>query len=97
MLTPVEAKRTEPVRNHHGTGLRILLQKFGDGGLERIQFAGALPASRAACRCDQILRDGSTCQVEMTGDFAHGPVFRPVQAMNRVDLFRGQHDSAATV
>jgi hypothetical protein len=35
--------------------------------------------------------------VKMTGDLAHRPVFGPVQAMNRVDLFRGQHDSAATV
>lgn len=40
---------------------------------------------------------GSACQMEMAGNLAHRPVFGPVQAMNRVDLFRGQHDSAATV
>src|SRR6266851_3729465 len=95
--TTVEAKWAEPLRDHHGTRLRILLQQFGDGGFERIQFAGALSASCAACRCDQVLGDGSASQVEMTGDLAHRPVLGPVQAMNRVDLFRGQHDSAATV
>jgi len=95
--TTVEAERTETLRDHHGTRLGILLQQFGDGGFERIQFAGALPMSRAACRRDQILGDGSTSQVKMTGDLAHRPVLGPVQAMNRVDLFRGQHDSAATV
>jgi hypothetical protein len=35
--------------------------------------------------------------VEMMGDLAHRPMLGPVQAMNRVDLFRSQHDSAATV
>jgi len=36
------------LRDHHGTRLRILLQQFGDGGFERIQFADALPASSKA-------------------------------------------------
>jgi hypothetical protein len=35
--------------------------------------------------------------VKMTGDLAHRAVLGPVQAMNRVDLFGGQHDSAATI
>ena len=95
--TTGEAEWAEPLRDHHGTRLCILLQQFGDGGFERIQLAGALPGSRAACRCGQVLGDGSTSQVEMTGDLAHRPMLGPVQAMNRVDLFRGQHDSAATV
>src|SRR6266849_2403658 len=96
-LLPRVTMQLLSLRDHHGTRLRILLQQFGDGGFERIQFAGALPASRAACRCDQVVGNRSTSQVEMTGDLAHGPVFGPVQVMNRVDLFRGQHDSAATV
>jgi hypothetical protein len=61
------------------------------------QLAEVLGSATPISRCDQVLGDGSTSQVKMTGDLAHRPVFGPVQAMNRVDLFRGQHDSAATV
>jgi len=41
-----EAEQAEPLRDHHGTGLRILLQQIGDSGFERLQFTGTLPASR---------------------------------------------------
>ena len=57
-----EAERAEPLRDHHGTGFGILLQPLGDGGLERIQFAGTLPASGAARRRGQILGDGSAAR-----------------------------------
>ena len=43
--TTGEAERAESLLDHRGTGVRILFQQFGDGGLEGIQFAGARPGS----------------------------------------------------
>ena len=76
--------------------IRVLLEKFGDGGLERIQLAGALSSSGGAGRRGQVLGDGSTPQVEMTSNLAHRPLLGEVQAMNGVDLFCRQHGLAAT-
>ena len=92
--TTGEAEWAEPLRDDHGAGVRILFQQFGNRGIERIQLAGALPGSGPARRCRQVLGDGSPSQVQMTSDLAHRPVLGPVQAMNRVDLFCGQHAAA---
>ena len=89
--TATEAQRAEPLCDDHRTGFRILLQQFRDRGFERIQFAGALPRSGRACRLGQVLGDGSASEVKMTRDLAHRPVLGEVQAMNDVDLFRGEH------
>jgi len=56
-----------------------------------VQLAGALPPSGGASRCEQILGDGSTADVEMTRDLAHRPVLGEVEAMNGVDLFGREH------
>ena len=63
-------------------------------GLERIQLAVTLTGSRGPRRCEDVFGDRSATDVEMTGDLAHRPVFGPVQAMNFVDLFGGQHGPA---
>lgn len=39
--TTLEAQGAKSLCDDHGAGLCILLQQFGDGGFERIQFAGA--------------------------------------------------------
>ncbi|PYU22728.1 MAG: hypothetical protein DMG30_13960 [Acidobacteria bacterium] len=89
--TTAEAERPESLCDHRGRGLRILLQELGDGGLEGIQLARALTGSGGLRRRHEIFDDGSTPDVQMTGDFAHRPVLGPVQAMNFVDLLGAQH------
>jgi len=91
--TTAEAELPESLCDHRGRGMSILLEKLGDGGLERIQFAGALTGSGGLRRRGEIFGDGSAPDVQMTGDLAHRPVLGPVQAMNFVDLFRAQHGS----
>ena len=71
--------------------LRILLKELGDRGLEGIQLTRALTGSGVLRRGDEIFGDGSAPDVQMTGDFAHRPVFGPLQAMNFVDLLDAQH------
>ena len=79
--------------HYHGTSMRILLEKLGDGGLEGIQLAGALTGSGGLRRRGEIFGDSSAPDVQMRGDVAQRPVLGPVQAMNFVDLFRCQHGS----
>jgi len=75
--------------NDDGAGLRISLQQFGDGGFERIQFARTLPPGGRACWRGQILGDGSTSKVEVTGNLADRPVLGEVEAMKGIDLLGG--------
>jgi len=79
--------------HHHGSSMRILLEKLGDGGLEGIQLARALTGSGGLRRRGEIFGDSSAPDVQMRGDVAQRPVLGPVQAMNFVDLFRCQHGS----
>src|SRR5437016_11286894 len=85
--TTAEAQGPESLCNHRGTGMRILLQELGDGGLEGIQLARALTGSGGLRRREEIFGDGSAADVQMTGDREHRPVLRTVQAMSFVGLF----------
>src|SRR5208283_3393437 len=76
----------------HGAGDRgILFQPFGNGGLEGIEFARARPLCGPLRRRIQIFPDGVPAHAEMAFDFTDGPALRPVQAMQVVDLFGGEH------
>ncbi len=74
-------------------GHGILLQQFGDGGLEGIELAGALSGSGGLRRCIEVLGQRSAADVQMTRDLAQRPLLEPVQAMNFVDLIGGEHGS----
>ena len=79
------------MRDHYCAGGWVLGEQFGDGRLERIQFAGTLSPCRGCGRRLQVLGHRWAADVEMVGDLAQGPVFGPVQAMNGVDLVRSKH------
>ena len=91
----VEPERTEPLRDHHGAGGRVLGEPFGDGWLKRVQLAGPLPCRRPWRRRLQVLGQRAAADMQMPGDLARRPVLGPVQAMNGIDLVRGQHLSDA--
>jgi hypothetical protein len=69
----------------------IFFQPLGDGGLERIELADALPSSGALCRRIQVLPDGVPAHAEMTFDLADRPALGPIETMQIVELFGGEH------
>jgi hypothetical protein len=76
--------------DNRGRHAGILFQPFGDGGLEGVQFAVALPLGRSLCRRIEILLDGSPAHAQMPFNLADWPVLGPVQAMQVVDLIGGE-------
>ena len=85
----VEAERPEPLSNHGGTRIRILFEELRDDGLEGILLTGTLTGSRGPRRCEDVLGDRSSADVEMTGDLARRPVLGPVAAEVLTHLDRG--------
>src|ERR1039457_6757633 len=55
-------------------GAGVLLQQFGDGGLEALQLAGAGPGRRRLRRRLQILLDGPPTHSQVLFNLANGPV-----------------------
>ena len=68
-----------------------MLKPFLDRWLEGIQFASSGPMRWSLRRLDQIFRYRAPADMQLPCDFAHGPVFDKVEAMNLVDLFVRQH------
>src|SRR3974390_914693 len=81
---PFVAERPKTLQDDHRTGARVFLQQAGDGRLERIDLAGSRTASWSLNRRVQVLPQGFTCQVQVAGDLAHGPMFTVVQPVNFV-------------
>ena len=87
----VEAAPAQSLENHDGTGVGVLLQQFTDGGVKRLQLAGALGPGTWLRRLDQIFGHRAPVQVQVTGDLSQRPLLVPVKAVNLVDLFVAQH------
>ena len=60
-------------------------------GFLGIQNAATLPAGDGGGGIVQIFGDGVAANVQMVGDPAGGPMLGPMQAVNGVDLFGGEH------
>ena len=71
----------------------VLLQQFGNGRLEEIQFTDAGPRRRCLRRRFQILLDSVPTHAQMLFDLANGPALHPIQVMQIVDLIGGEHGS----
>jgi hypothetical protein len=91
-LAAVIAQGAQALRDDSGAGSWILLEQFGDNGLERIEFAGAVAACGWRRGCFQVLENGAPADVEMGGDFAHGPLLDTMEAVQVVDLIGGEHE-----
>src|SRR5258706_12473660 len=89
--TTAEAELPESLCDHRGRGMSILLEKLGDGGLERIQFAGALTGSGGLGRGGGIFWDSFAPDGRMTGGLWHWAGLGPRPAVNFVDFFPGSH------
>jgi hypothetical protein len=92
-VATVIAEGPQPLLDDGRAGPGILLQQFGDGGLEGIQFADAGPHS---CRLGgglQIFLEGPPTHAQMPFNLANGPVLGPKQVMQIVDLIGGEHGS----
>jgi len=85
------AERPQTLLDDRRTSAGVLLQQFGDGGFEGIQFAGAGPCRRRLRWRLQIL--GAPTHAEMLLDLANGPMLDPIQVMQIVDLIGGEHGS----
>jgi len=92
-VAAVVAEGPQPLLDDSRAGASVLLQQFGDGGLEGIQLAGAGPCRRRLRRGIQILLDGPPTHAQMLFDVANGPMLDPIQAMQIVDLIGGEHGS----
>jgi hypothetical protein len=64
------AELPEALCDHGRGGGWVFLEQLGDGGLEGIQFAGAIPAARCRHWSGQILGYGAAADVQVSGDFA---------------------------
>jgi hypothetical protein len=69
----------------------VLLQEFGDRRLEGVELAGAGTVDRRRRGLIQVPGNGAAPEVEVAGDLAHRPVFRPVESMNGIDHVHAQH------
>lgn len=77
-----------------GAHAGIFLQPFGDGALERIELARPLTVHRTLGRRIEIFADRPPADVELSLDLADGPVLGPVEPVQIVDLFGGQHGTS---
>ena len=92
-VAAVIAKGPQTLLDDGRAGAGVLLQQFGDGGFEGVQFADAGPPRRRLRRRLQILHDGPPTHAQMLFDLANGPVLDPIQVMQIVDLIGGEHGS----
>jgi len=90
-VATVIAEGPQPLLDDGRAGAGVLLQQFGDGGLEGIQFADAGPCRLCLRRRLQILLDGPPAHAQMLFDLANGPMLDPIQVMQIVDLIGGKH------
>ncbi len=69
----------------------VALQQFGDGRLEGIELAGAVAPGGRRSRGLDVLGQRAASDLEMAGDLAQRPLLDQAQAVNVVDLIRGEH------
>jgi hypothetical protein len=81
----------EALEDDRTWGAGILLEQFGDQGLEGVQLAGAGAVGRQGHRGLEILFHRAGGQVEMASDLPHGPMLAASQAVNFIDLVHAQH------
>ncbi len=87
----VVAQWPQPLRDDGRIGGRVLLEQFGYGGFEGIEFTCAVATSGFLRGRLQILRQGAASNPQMVRDPAQRPLLHPMKPMNLADLVRGEH------
>jgi hypothetical protein len=90
-VTALISRGAQLLLDDGGAHAGIFLQPFGDGVLKRIEFARPGAVHRTLRWRIKIFTDGPEADVELPLDFADGPVLGPVEPVQIVDLFGGQH------
>jgi hypothetical protein len=90
-VTSLISRGAEFLLDDCGAHAGILFQPFGDSALEWIELARPVSVHRTLRRRIEIFADRSPAHVEMPLDLADGPVLGPVEPVQIVDLFGGQH------
>jgi hypothetical protein len=78
--------RLQALENDGAWSAGILLEQFGDPGLERIQLAGAGTVDWQGHGGLEILFHGAGGQVEMASDSPHRPMLSASEPVNFIDL-----------
>jgi len=86
--------RLEALEENDARRAGILVEQFGDQGLERIELAGTRTADRQGHGGVEILFHGAGSEVERAGDATHRPMLAASEAVNFIDLVHAQHRSA---
>src|SRR5271167_613194 len=87
------AQRTQALEDDHGTGVRVLFQEVGDGGLEGIELTGSRVANGPRHRRVQVLADGFPGQMEVACHLTQGPMLFVVEAVDFVKTINIEHGS----
>src|SRR5262249_40139967 len=85
------AKWAKPLFDYRGGNFGIFLQPFADVAFEGVEFTYPLAFHRTLCRCVQILADRFETDLQLTFDFADGPVLGPIEPVQVIDLIGRQH------
>src|SRR6516164_5673855 len=80
--------------DHRGRRTGVSLQQLVNGGFESIQLAGAIAACGRRSWGLDVFRYGAAADMEMSRDFAQGPLVDQVKPVNGVDLIRRKHARA---
>lgn len=90
-FTAFVTQRAKALRDNWRVGRRVLLEQFGDGGLERVKLARTIAARGRRRRSFEVFDDRAPADVQVGGDLAQRLLLDTVQAMNGVDLIRVEH------